>query len=208
VTVLIVGAKGNMGRRYSAVLNYLGKHWMGADAEHSPELIRKRAAKCDGVIIATPTDTHAGLISLCADLGKPILCEKPLTKDVGEMKRIAQEVKAKKTNLTMVFQYKEIVNPLAIGWSYYNNWNHGRDGLAWDCIQIVALARSSLSLQEDSPIWRCRINGQKLRIEDMDRAYVKMMERWFREPGQDVGEIQAIHEKTDAVHRSNQLVTD
>lgn len=204
MSVLIIGAKGNMGRRYGAVLKFLGKDWVGVDAEHNKFYVRDVASKSDGIIIATPTDTHANLIHLCADLGKPILCEKPITKDIAEMRRIAEDVKRKKTNLTMVHQYKEIVRDRlpSIGWTYYNYWNHGKDGLVWDCIQVIALGRSEITLQNDSPIWHCRINGKSIKIGDMDRAYVKMVDRWMRNPGQDISEIQAIHEKVDAFDRS------
>lgn len=208
MSILVIGARGNMGRRYGSILTYLGKEWSGVDAEHNRHFVKDVAAKADGVIIATPTDTHASLIHLCADLGKPILCEKPLTKDMGEMSRVAQAVKDHATNLTMVYQYKEIIDPSSIGWTYYNNWSHGKDGLIWDCIQIIGLARSEVTLQEDSPLWRCRINGRKLHIQDMDRAYITMMSKWLRNPGQDIGEIKAIHEKVDAFDREVKRATD
>lgn len=196
-----------MGRRYGAILSYLGKEWVGVDAEHNRHFIKDAAKNSDGVIIATPTDTHASLIHLFIDCGKPLLCEKPITKDMGELERLAAEVRAHKTNLQMVHQYKELAQP-SIGWSYYNYWNHGKDGLIWDCIQIIALARSEISLQEDSPLWKCRINGKALNLADMDRAYIEMMKRWIRSPGQEIAEIQYIHEKVDAFDREAKRASD
>lgn len=208
MSVLIVGAKGNMGRRYAAILTYLGKEWTGVDIEQPSSSTRAAAQRSDGVIIATPTKTHASLIRLMADLKKPILCEKPVTTDIAEMRTMALELKLNKTNLTMVHQYKELIDMPSIGWSYYNYWNHGRDGLVWDCIQIIALARSEVAIQDDSPVWKCRINGKALNLRHMDRAYIKMIDRWMREPGQDIQEIKAIHEKVDALDRTMKNASD
>jgi len=38
----------------------------------------------DGVVIATPTTTHDGLLRRALDAGKPVLCEKPLVAPVAE----------------------------------------------------------------------------------------------------------------------------
>lgn len=41
----------------------------------------------DAVIIASSNDTHAELIKLCAQLGKPMLCEKPIALSLPEVER-------------------------------------------------------------------------------------------------------------------------
>jgi myo-inositol 2-dehydrogenase/D-chiro-inositol 1-dehydrogenase len=45
-------------------------------------LIRDRAI--DAVLVASPDETHAALVLACLDLGKPVLCEKPLAPTVAE----------------------------------------------------------------------------------------------------------------------------
>ena len=41
----------------------------------------------DGLVLATPTDTHAGLLCEAARLGVPIFCEKPVALDVESTRR-------------------------------------------------------------------------------------------------------------------------
>jgi predicted dehydrogenase len=54
----------------------------------------------EGVYIATTHDVHAALIKLCLTLGKPVLCEKPLTITAKEASALFDEAKAK--NLYLV----------------------------------------------------------------------------------------------------------
>ena len=39
----------------------------------------------DAVLIASPDHTHAPLTKACVELGKPVLCEKPLSQSPGGM---------------------------------------------------------------------------------------------------------------------------
>ena len=49
----------------------------------------------DAVLIASPDHTHAALTKACIELGKPVLCEKPLSPNSAEcLDVIAAEVKA------------------------------------------------------------------------------------------------------------------
>lgn len=43
----------------------------------------------DAVVVATPTDTHAGLVKRALRAGLPVLCEKPLALDLGQAQEIA-----------------------------------------------------------------------------------------------------------------------
>jgi scyllo-inositol 2-dehydrogenase (NAD+) len=49
-------------------------------------------AEVDAVLIATPTSTHAELVTAAAGLGKPILCEKPLALEVAETRTVVDAV--------------------------------------------------------------------------------------------------------------------
>lgn len=44
--------------------------------------------RADVVDVCTPTDTHADVVVAAAGAGRPILCEKPLSLDVGETRRM------------------------------------------------------------------------------------------------------------------------
>ena len=45
----------------------------------------------DAVLIASPGAAHQDQVSACLDAGKPVLCEKPLTTDVGSAYAIVQQ---------------------------------------------------------------------------------------------------------------------
>lgn len=46
----------------------------------------------DAVVIGTPTDTHVGLLLKAVDLGKAVLCEKPIDLDMAQSEAAAAEV--------------------------------------------------------------------------------------------------------------------
>jgi hypothetical protein len=187
--VLIVGSEGSMGKRYQAILKSLEVPFLTADVHHSVEQIINLVKECSAIIIATPTNTHLHYLRLFSSLGKPILCEKPLSKDVSELLEIQNIVREKDVNLTMVMQYKMLIDPDGTGPSYYDYFRHGNDGLAWDCIQILSLAKGKVSLKEDSPIWHCMINGKKLNLSDMDKAYIDFIRFWLKKPGDKIGDL-------------------
>ncbi|GGE02048.1 inositol 2-dehydrogenase [Aureimonas endophytica] len=46
----------------------------------------------DAVVIGTPTDTHVGLMTRAVELGKAVLCEKPIDLDIAESEKAAANV--------------------------------------------------------------------------------------------------------------------
>lgn len=197
MSILIVGADGNMGHRYRAIMRYLGKEVLGTDRQHNRHHVKAMAEKSEGIIVATPTATHVDIIRDLIPLGKPILCEKPVTKDVSQIKELAKELG--NTPFRMVFQYSLLAEKNRIGRSYYDYFKHGSDGLGWDCMQVIAISRQRPDLGEESPIWKCMINGKPLQIGHMDAAYIAYCQEWFKKPSQDMGEIIAAHEKTHVI---------
>lgn len=197
MSVLIVGSNGSMGKRYQAILRYLGKHFVGIDKGDAIPSI-----PYDGYIIATPTETHAQFVKTFAPFRKPILVEKPLSKNVKEVGDLLTYVSESKTPLKMMMQYDYLTENSGFGASMYDYFRHGNDGLVWDCIQIIASAKGEIYLNEMSPIWKCVINGRELSIADMDLAYVRFVEDWFRDPYQSLQRIEQIHLKTDALEKS------
>jgi myo-inositol 2-dehydrogenase / D-chiro-inositol 1-dehydrogenase len=55
---------------------------VGARVEADP-LAAINDPDVDAVLIASPGDAHAEQLNACLDRGIPVLCEKPLTTDVG-----------------------------------------------------------------------------------------------------------------------------
>jgi hypothetical protein len=91
-----------------------------------------------------------------------------------------------------------------VGDTHYDYYNSGADGLAWDCIQLIHLAKSGVGyLRNDSPIWDCMINGTRLNRELIDMCYVKMIKD-FESDGELYGrlwgskDIEAAHNKVMA----------
>lgn len=177
MVVGVVGALGNMGRRYCAILAEIGIPHVLFDIGQDP-----LSVPCDRYIIATPTETHFSIIKDIRGLQPetPILCEKPLmvcrsSEDVGAVCDLVK----KDRNLFMVNNYKFThrywpptgQNTLT-SYEYYNSGPHG---LAWDCIQLVHMAQGELRLTKKSPIWRCLINGREITRSRIDISYLQMI---------------------------------
>lgn len=192
-SILIIGDKGSMGRRYAANLRYLDFPRIdGVDNDASIDDIAKVSHLYDGIILATPTNTHFEILMALKNTSASVLCEKPITKSREELDHVLYAYKDK--NLQMVMQYKDL-ETYGKGDSFYDYYNHGRDGLYWDCLQIIALAQGRVMLSENSPFWKCRLNGTDLDISKMDIAYNLMLRRWMRNPRGDYAYLKDVHEK-------------
>ena len=172
---LILGSRGGMGRRYTAILRHLGIEPVLFD------LGDRLPVDFDSVIVATPTAAHLNNIEDFAFCGVPILCEKPIATNVRQAIRACNLAASCGFDLEMVNQYA-FIKGTPTQWpdlTSYNFYNHGRDGLYWDCINIIKHARDYVRVSNDSPVWKCMINGQKLNIGLMDRAYIEMIKDWL-----------------------------
>jgi hypothetical protein len=197
--ILLVGSEGAQGKRYQAILKYLGKDFRRVDeiwGEPTFDDPSVQPAAFSGIILATPTDTHIDQVRRYLGWRVPILVEKPFSKDVDALK--ALEPEANGVPLSLVMQYRH----LAIGTkqepSFYDYFRHGNDGLTWDCLQTIALAKGPVRLSEASPVWNCVINGHMLNIADMDGAYIREVQDWLSGRHQSFSVIIDIHEKVRA----------
>ena len=194
---LILGSRGGMGRRYTAILRHLGIEPVLFD------LGDRLPVDFDSVIIATPTAAHLNNIEDFAFCGVPILCEKPIATSVRQAIRACNLAASCGFDLEMVNQYA-FIKGTPTQWpdlTSYNFYNHGRDGLYWDCISIVGLARGQVLLEETSPVWKCVINGDELNVRDMDAAYITMIDRWLNRDLAHLGRdyILSAHAKVEAL---------
>lgn len=169
--VLIVGALGNMGQRYSSILRYLEIPFWGYDPTPGSDFV-SRLAETSHVIIASPTNTHLDIINMIKVL-KPdmhILCEKPISKDLDAIQT------ANMVNVFMVnnYQYTSQAKSGSPGHVLYDYYNSGGDGLGWDCIQLFKFG-DDITLSNDSPIWDVEINGEKLSKDQIDQSYIDMI---------------------------------
>jgi len=177
--IMVLGYKGNMGTRYTRILDYLGVDWGGMDLTENKGF--DRPGDIDGIIDAGPT---RGRLRRLYDLDPktPVLAEKPFT--LGVIDRAYLQLKTRP--IQMVNQYVHMgghkLPPGDSTLTYYNYFKHGGDGIAFDCINILGLATGRVILQQDSPIWKCELNGRSLSISDMDFAYIAMIEAWLKQP--------------------------
>jgi hypothetical protein len=160
-----------MASRYTAILDYLGRPWVGVDLyDKIPDV------EYSQILICTPTDSHYGDIRLlCSRFKVPILCEKPITRVPHEL----ADLLSLDIDLSMINQYNSMMRPYPFmeepGRSHYNYFRSGKDGIEWDCINIIGLSDTPPTLTNKSPLWDCKINGQQLNLGDMDSAYVKQI---------------------------------
>ncbi|HEY7596356.1 MAG TPA: Gfo/Idh/MocA family oxidoreductase [Actinophytocola sp.] len=61
-------------------------------------------AVADGVLVATPTDTHPDLVRACLAARKPVLSEKPIAGDLGAMTELIMQIEAGGTPVLVGFQ--------------------------------------------------------------------------------------------------------
>jgi hypothetical protein len=175
--ICIVGGRGNMATRYRCIFNMLGVEYVLWDIDEKPDL-----SDVDGFLVATPTPTHFDVLSALIPMKKPILCEKPVVKDLETLQQLKSLCDTYATPFACVMQYCWLCEPGLIGSSHYDYFKHGNDGLVWDTFQTIALAQGSVDVREESPIWDCVINGQRLNIAAMDFAYIEMIKSWLRDP--------------------------
>ncbi|WP_417480720.1 inositol 2-dehydrogenase, partial [Maricaulis maris] len=57
----------------------------------------------DAVVIGTPTDTHIGLLMKAVELGKAVLCEKPIDLDMGKSAEAAAQVEKLNGRVMLAF---------------------------------------------------------------------------------------------------------
>ncbi|HEV7647505.1 MAG TPA: Gfo/Idh/MocA family oxidoreductase [Actinophytocola sp.] len=60
--------------------------------------------RSDGVLVATPTDTHPALVRACLAARTPVLCEKPIAADLAEMTALVAAIEAGDTPVLVGFQ--------------------------------------------------------------------------------------------------------
>lgn len=177
--IFLMGSEGSMGKRYQAIFKHLQLDYISFD-HYKGIGTSEDIDKCDKVLIAIPTDYHSYVLKNIIPMGKDILCEKPVCKSSKQLEELLTLVRNSKSKFNMVFQYGEIahnnLNPHQF--SYYDYFRTGNDGLAWDCLQILALASGPVKLKNESPIWKCEINDQQLDSSSMDYAYVKFIKKW------------------------------
>lgn len=174
--LLILGSNGNMGRRYASICKQQKIPFIGVDKND-----KLPTDYITHAIVATPTDQHIIDIMKLRFRYKnklKVLCEKPIVKlkDLSEL----DILKGKHHDYYMVNQYAYYMESIgeirSDGVTSYNYYNSGKDSIAWDCIQLIYLAKQRIELKNDSPVWKCTINGFHLSRELIDNCYIRMIQ--------------------------------
>jgi len=92
--LIIVDADTARARR---VASSMGVSW----AENAERLLHNDV---DGLVIATPTDTHAALISAAVKAGITVFCEKPVATDVAGTREVVRQVEKSGAQVQVGFQ--------------------------------------------------------------------------------------------------------
>jgi hypothetical protein len=172
--VAVFGSNGSMGKRYMAILKFLKIKAVPIEIGDTWD-----STTFDRAIVAIPTDDHFDLLTELLPLNKPILCEKPLSKDLKEIKILENLDKygwiRVVSNWNFLPQVLFIHNEVE-----YDHYNTGKDGLFWDCCQLLMIARDSkCEIKNTSPVFKATINNLSVSLDDIAMSYVTMVQRWM-----------------------------
>ncbi len=128
--LLVIGAKGSIGKRRLGLLEQTSHDVRGIDVETvvTPRLLKG----FDAAFICTPPNTHAALGTACSDAGVPFFLEKPGATGLRDFMPLAVSVEKSKVinmiacNLRFTNEYKYIQDSLAnLGKLLYANAEFG-----------------------------------------------------------------------------------
>lgn len=185
--VLIVGNKGNMGRRYSAVLSYLNIDYVGIDIIDNVIFRDENIfndKKITHVLICTPTKYHIPKTLFYSEIYPmaSILVEKPIALTACEAAKVKQ---IKHNKLYIVNNWAHVKEDmLRIGQNsvFYDYYQTGPHGLYIDCCQLLYLSKhiEHCSLKNVSPVFNVNINDKNITKENIDYSYIRMVYYWLK----------------------------
>lgn len=173
--VLLLGDKGSIGRRYASILTYLKIPWVGRDSNTSKLMIDPLDTEYEKAIVAVPTDMHYKYCKALLEMGIPFLCEKPLSKDPEECEDLLRRDKEWIGHVVCNYQYVfKGTKPVS-----YNYYKTGKDGLYWDCAQLIYLNKGVV-IETKSPCLEVVSLNKVISYEEIERSYVSMVSDWYK----------------------------
>ena len=133
---------------------------------------------------------HHNHIFVWSEHIKNILCEKPIDTDLGSVKFCMKIEKKDKADIRMVCNWKYALHNPEIGALDidYGNYNTGKDGTGWDCIQLVYLAKK-LTVYTSTPFFRCSwqravndtglLRVGEVTLAGIEQSYITMIKHWL-----------------------------
>lgn len=172
----MVGGLGSIGSRYVAILKYLGHESIIYDTKLS-DPSTDWPKDFEKAIIAAPTDAHFDFCRMMMEMGKPFLCEKPMSKSLNECLEL--ETLDKNKLGRVVCNYKFITKRPTL----YDYFKTGSDGLYWDCSQLIYL-NPEIELCTNSPIWTLEENGNNIPYQWLENSYFHMINDFLNNNGE------------------------
>jgi hypothetical protein len=171
----VLGSRGSTGKRYLAILKYLKIPCTGSD-------VQEPIPAGDASIIATPDIIHRTNVEDLMQHGyKRFLIEKPVSRypeDIVALQKLP-------VTCHMVCNWRFVEGMLppgqnSIDYNSYNWGKPGRENAAWNLAQLIYLsAPGKLHVSSQSPIWACLINDRPVRLGDIEKSYVDMIQAWI-----------------------------
>lgn len=194
-----------MGKRYTAILNYLGVEHIGID--EGDDFYPPRQTY-DKAIICTPTESHYRNCYDMAILDKDFLCEKPVSKDLDEVSGLVKYCKHKKVTGSMVCNWQwalgfDKLNPNS-NTIFYDNYNTGKDGIGWDCIQLIYLDKKFPAIKNQSPYFSASINSISSNLKMIEHSYIFMIDKWLK-GSKDIWTMEDAYKATEKVIEYNKM---
>lgn len=175
--ILLVGGNGSIGRRYQAILQFMRTPYMVHEANDTETFESKLKKGITKAIIATPTNSHVNFCREFANRSIPFLCEKPLSKNIDEVKWI--QTICKKSPGYVVNNYaflnEGLEPPIHFRYDFYNT---GKDGLVWDICQLIYLARkyeAELCVRTNSYWWDMEWGTIQVPYAWIEQSYMRML---------------------------------
>ncbi len=179
---LVVGGLGNMGRRYCAILKYLGVEYDIFDTANPMMATAPNDNPVTHCIIATPIKEHVADILQGVVYIENILCEKPITKNIKDFKRLEKFKDHCDLRMVCNFAFAHPSQQYQPGCNLidYNYYNTGKDGY-WDYIQLIYLA-SQLTIKTTSPWFNVTIGMRPITLDMIAESYIRMIRTWLDKP--------------------------
>lgn len=179
--ILIIGASGAIGKRWSAIVKFLGYKPIEIDIKNGsgPWDYLEHAKHTKQVIIATPTKTHVPIAKELLALDCRILCEKPLF--VYDQNNLDTTMHMLEGDLQIVNNWSYVTkHPLQIGAHdiSYSYFNIGQEDTFSNLFQPLAFAKK-LHINTTSPIFSCIIDKERIYRTDFDKSYIRLLANWL-----------------------------
>ena len=185
----IIGSRGSIGKRYSCIFDYLGEPYIGYDVcgPFNKEAVIRFVLdnEITRALICVPTDVHYDYCRILSMMGVDYMVEKPLTKSPQEAEELANLAEKHRVNSHIVCNYKILLDDLKRHgknqkktFTEYNYFNTGKDGLLWDCCQLIML-NPEIEIYTDSPIWILKCGDSYVDYRMVELSYLTMIRYWL-----------------------------